>query len=388
MALFGRGGCHRSHLPGLQRHFSIAINDKGDLGGAYWTSTPGPANAFVDVGAGQYGLNPPSSTAGSPNVTALADPVTAGGVTTGQAAGMQLTSGGTDPTGNHAVVWSYTINSNGTMTSQTALDLQTSLPAGHNLGDAMDFSGSLSSQALAINDSGQVVVGAHTNAVLGGPQVDTNYLLYNMSTQAFTPLSQGSENLMLYDPLPATSSFLSGGHAQAINNAGQVVGYTGTQSDGSWQAAVWQNGVITNLNTEYAGTLAGGLHAQLRHRHRQQRRHRRVGHRRAKQHLSGVRDHELGSPLPGDANGDGKVDINDLTIVLAHYGQTGMTWSEGEFTGDGTVDINDLTIVLAHYGDTAGSLAGGMAAVPEPSSVLLLAAGLLGLLACVARKRT
>ena len=95
-----------------------------------------------------------------PKHHALADPVTAGGVTTGQAAGMQLTSGGTDPTGNHAVVWSYTINSNGTMTSQTALDLQTSLPAGHNLGDAMDFSGSLSSQALAINDSGQVVVGA------------------------------------------------------------------------------------------------------------------------------------------------------------------------------------------------------------------------------------
>ena len=31
--------------------------------------------------------------------------------------------------------------------------------------------------------------------------------------------------------------------------------------------------------------------------------------------------------LPGDANGDGKVDINDLTIVLAHFGQTGATWS-------------------------------------------------------------
>ena len=28
---------------------------------------------------------------------------------------------------------------------------------------------------------------------------------------------------------------------------------------------------------------------------------------------------------------------------------------QGEFTGDGTVDINDLTIVLAHYGQTAGS---------------------------------
>ena len=56
--------------------------------------------------------------------------------------------------------------------------------------------------------------------------------------------------------------------------------------------------------------------------------------------------------LPGDANLDGRVDINDLTIVLAHYGQTGTTWAKGEFTGDGTVDINDLTIVLAHYGQT------------------------------------
>ena len=61
--------------------------------------------------------------------------------------------------------------------------------------------------------------------------------------------------------------------------------------------------------------------------------------------------------LPGDANLDGKVDINDLTIVLAHYGQTGMTWSQGEFTGDGTVDINDLTIVLAHYNQSLASAA-------------------------------
>ena len=74
--------------------------------------------------------------------------------------------------------------------------------------------------------------------------------------------------------------------------------------------------------------------------------------------------------LPGDANLDGKVDINDLTVVLSHYNQTGMTWTEGEFTGDGTVDINDLTIVLAHYnenrrlrrrgpGRRAGALDGG-----------------------------
>jgi hypothetical protein len=92
------------------------------------------------------------------------------------------------------------------------------------------------------------------------------------------------------------------------------------------------------------------------------------------------------TPIPGDANGDGKVDINDLTIVLAHYGQTGMSWSQGEFTGDGTVDINDLTIVLANYGTSAGA-SGGVKAVPEPCTPALLVAGLVCLLACAWRRR-
>ena len=82
--------------------------------------------------------------------------------------------------------------------------------------------------------------------------------------------------------------------------------------------------------------------------------------------------------MPGDANADGQVDINDLTVVLANYNRMG-GWSQGEFTGSGTVDINDLTIVLAHYGQT--SIA-GISAVPEPAGILLLAAGAFGLLAC------
>ena len=47
--------------------------------------------------------------------------------------------------------------------------------------------------------------------------------------------------------------------------------------------------------------------------------------------------------------------------MLAHYNQTGMKWSQGEFTGSGAVDINDLTIVLAHYNQTSGSSAAGSA---------------------------
>ena len=93
--------------------------------------------------------------------------------------------------------------------------------------------------------------------------------------------------------------------------------------------------------------------------------------------------------LAGDANLDGKVDINDLTVVLTSYNRTtGMTWSTGDFNSDGKVDINDLTIVLTHYNQSLGASAAGMSAVPEPGTLALLAAGLAGLLGYAGRRRT
>ena len=59
--------------------------------------------------------------------------------------------------------------------------------------------------------------------------------------------------------------------------------------------------------------------------------------------------------IPGDANLDGQVDINDLTIVLSRYNATGMTWTQGDFNSDGKVDINDLTIVLSNYNQSASA---------------------------------
>ena len=88
---------------------------------------------------------------------------------------------------------------------------------------------------------------------------------------------------------------------------------------------------------------------------------------------------------PGDANRDGTVDVNDLTIVLTNYGRkAGMSWSTGDFTGDGRVDIDDLTIVLANFRQTAGS---GIKSVPEPSTVALLLASAACSLAFAWRQR-
>lgn len=54
---------------------------------------------------------------------------------------------------------------------------------------------------------------------------------------------------------------------------------------------------------------------------------------------------------PGDLNGDGAVDLSDLTALLAHFGATsGATPADGDLDGDGDVDVSDLALFLARFG--------------------------------------
>ena len=68
--------------------------------------------------------------------------------------------------------------------------------------------------------------------------------------------------------------------------------------------------------------------------------------------------------LPGDASGDGLVDVGDLGILGANYGLSGSN-QLGDMNGDGVVDVGDLGILGANYGT---ALAGGAGSVDQLSA--------------------
>lgn len=56
-------------------------------------------------------------------------------------------------------------------------------------------------------------------------------------------------------------------------------------------------------------------------------------------------------PCPQDVNGDGSVDVNDISFVLFRLGDTGdPDLLEGDANNDGVVDVNDISAVLFNVG--------------------------------------
>ena len=226
-----------------------------------------------------------------------------------------------------------------------------------------------------INDSGQVVGGGYVSTTGNG------------AFHAYRFDINGGGNFIDLGAL-SSGNYSEG---QGINSAGEIVGLSNLSSGGGTLHAFVYNssGGMVNLNSlipansgwtledatavNASGWIVGfGVNS------------------------AGATDGFLLEPgtvvinpqNPGDVNGDGRVDINDLTTVLSNYGKSGQVWSEGSMDGDpnGVIDINDLTIVLSKFGVTYTA---SLTAVPEPASVLMLAAvGLVPLAGWgVARRR-
>jgi T5SS/PEP-CTERM-associated repeat protein len=85
-------------------------------------------------------------------------------------------------------------------------------------------------------------------------------------------------------------------------------------------------------------------------------------------------------PLCGDANGDGRVDDVDASILGANWRRTGdATWNQGDFNGDHNVDDRDAAILAAHWHESVEQTP----SVPEPTTWVLL----LGLSLALLRRR-
>ncbi|MFO0899491.1 MAG: PEP-CTERM sorting domain-containing protein [Pirellulales bacterium] len=86
--------------------------------------------------------------------------------------------------------------------------------------------------------------------------------------------------------------------------------------------------------------------------------------------------------LAGDANLDGKIDLNDFGLLKSNFG-SGQRLSQGNMNGDGTIDLNDFGILKANFGRSDGpklsELGAQAAPVPEPPTGALLALGMFAL---------
>ncbi|HUO10441.1 MAG TPA: hypothetical protein VM008_19205 [Phycisphaerae bacterium] len=86
--------------------------------------------------------------------------------------------------------------------------------------------------------------------------------------------------------------------------------------------------------------------------------------------------------FPGDTNGDGVVDLSDLSTVLNNFGKASLLRTDGNFDGADTIDLTDLSTVLNNFGVNsigASAVSAGTVAAPEPASLAILLIGVFAL---------
>ena len=345
---------------------AYGINNSGQIVGWSWNSN-NAGHAFLDSGGTMQDLGTLGGTASGATAINNSGQVVGNSTTTTASSppahAFLYSDGSMQDLGTFGGEWSvaYGINDSGQVAGWASYG---SSYLGHAFlysGGTMQDLGTLGtgaySWAYGINNSGQVVGASYINS----SSTEHAFLDSGGTMQDLTPVgSAGSEAL-------------------AINNAGQVVG------NNNGQAFIDSGGTMSDLN----GLINPALGLVLENATAINDQGWIVGYGYAAADVYKlIHGYVLKPALSGDANLDGKVDVNDLTIVLTNFGKTaGMSWETGDFSGDGKVDINDLTDVLANFSRNVWTAA-GVGTVPEPSCVILLGISVIGLIGYAWRRRT
>ena len=162
--------------------------------------------------------------------------------------------------------------------------------------------------------------------------------------------------VMQYDAGSDLAEIYVDGERKAFNSAGPYRGGLQTAAIGGWKVPGWPDrqlfhGAVSDVRVYDQALLPADILALVT---------------------------ERAMPIPGDADLDGDVDDDDLSLLLANWTgplAKGKTWAQGDFEGDGDVACDDVSLVLANWTDTTGTTA-----MPESTAVGLLGIGTLLLL--------
>jgi formylglycine-generating enzyme required for sulfatase activity len=184
-----------------------------------------------------------------------------------------------------------------------------------------------------------------------------------------------------------TSAANSANYNNAVGNVTSVGAYGGTTSpyhafDMGGNVYQWNEAIITNVDGTFRGLRGGSFAGD------------------SSSMLSAFRNYDdpsgdlnrgigfrvasiPGSPLFADVNHDHVVNGLDISLIASHWLASGIG-IPGDGNGDGVVNGLDIALVASFWLQTDGGAATSPAAVPEPSTIVLAA---LGVLACFMARR-